>query len=73
MLEIGLGIALVKEIPVGALNLSTLEGFENHTRFSHFAPFLFDFFALFLIQSPQKMLKVGVSRVVPMKLHGVTA
>ena len=73
MLEIGLGIALVKEIPVSTLNLSPFEGFENHACLSHFASLLLDFFALFLIQSPQKNLKVVVCGVVPMKLNGMTA
>ena len=73
MLEVGLGITLVKEIPVSALNLSAFKGFENHTCFSHFAPLLLDFFALFLIQSLQKIIKVFVSCVVPMKLNGMTA
>ncbi len=73
MLEIGLGIALVKEIPVSALNLNAFKGFENHASLSHFASFLLDFFALFLIQSLQKIIKVFVSCVVPMKLNGMTA
>jgi len=73
VLKIGLCIAFVKEIPIGGLNGLALKARKCHASFAHFAAFLSDFFAFFLAETRQEMLKVGMAVVMPMKLYGVTA
>jgi hypothetical protein len=71
--KISLGVAFVKEIPIGALDVRTLNRNKMNTGILVFAALLFDFFAFFLVECLKKMIKVFKAHVVPMKLNGVPA
>ena len=73
MFKISLGIAFVKEIPIGALDVCAFNCNKTNTGFLDFAALLFDFFTFFLVEGLKKMIKVFKAHVVPMKLNGVPA
>ena len=73
VLQVGAFVAVVEKIPIAGTDVRAQGPAKVHAGIGHLAPFLANFFALFLCQSGQKGLKVGKSgrAVGPVKLHGV--
>ncbi len=69
MLAIGLSITRREEVPFRVANGGTGQAAETHSRVTHFPALLPNSLALVVRHRRKELLKSGVARVLPMKLH----